>query len=98
MKTSKQNILDAYNQSQETINQMQTNAWKTMLLQAVTAISSYLLYQFKGENFANSLKGLAEAIAPVLVYLYVFGETTGLKSKQVWLRVSNSLVLDPVIN
>lgn len=98
MKSNKQDIYSAYTQAIETIEQLQQSELKTAVLHSIAGAVSFVLYQLRGDTLGNTMKLIASAIVPTLVFLYVCGEWTATKTHKVWMQASNALVLEPVLN
>ena len=98
LKNNKQELLLAYTQATETIEELQQHQLKTAVIHFIANATAFVLYQLRGDRLGNTMKGIASAIVPVLVFLYVCGEWTATKTHKVWMQASNALVLEPILN
>ena len=98
MKSTKQELFLAYFEATETIEQLQQSELKTAVLNSIASAMSFVLYQLRGDKLGETMKRLASAMVPVLVFLFVCGEWTFNKTHKLWMKASNALVLEPVLN
>ena len=98
MKSNKQEIYSAYSQATETIEQLKKSELKAAVLNSIASAITFVLYQLRGDKLGETMKRLASAMVPVLVFLYVSGEWTFNKTYKLWMQASNALVLEPTFN
>ena len=70
MKSTKQEIYSAYSQATQTVEELQQSELKTAVIHFISNAITFVLYQLRGDKLGETMKRLASAMVPVLVFLF----------------------------